>query len=482
MTYAYDLVRYPSFTFAATHPWSMGALAALFGRPFAPFESARVLEIGCGQGVNIINMALGAKQAEFVGVDLSARSIDAARETASACGCANAVFYCRDLAEIDAGFGRFDYVIAHGVYSWVPRRVREALMRILGERLSAEGVALVSYNVLPASRLRHALRDVLLCITRGIEDADAKVAAARSFLVEQAEAWSDSEADEAALKLEARRILENHPVVMYFDELSEAYAPQLLTDVVAAAAKFGLAYLCDAQPGLSQVVLFRRDSSAAGNGPSAEEWVRLEQLADFQTMRRFRYSLFCNGEGERRWRPTRLRGLKACASLKIVQADPGAEDGAAFESGRTKIRTNDAELARFLNHLAEVYPRCAALEAVSEVPSLGNHILRLFAREAIGLYTQEPPLVAVPGERPSVNVLARLQATRGEHLLPTLRHVTYEIGDPMVRALVPLIDGTRTQGELAAEVGRIMQVSPAEASARLEEILRAFARAGLMNA
>ena len=478
----YDVVRYPSLCFAATHPRSIGVFAALFGRCFTPLERARVLEIGCGQGVNLINMALGPKHAEFVGVDLSERSIGAARATARACGCANARFDCRDLAEIDDSFGRFDYILAHGVYAWVPTRVREALMRVLGERLSADGVALVSYNVLPASRLRQALRDVLLYAARGVDDPEAKVTAARSVLAEQAEAWSNTEADESALRQEARRILDNHPVVTYFDELSDAYAPQLLTDVVEAAARCGLIYLCDAQPGLSEAIHFPEKGSTAGEGRSAADWVRLEQLADFRNLRRFRYSLFCLGEPERLWRPTRLRGLKASGALKVVQVDPSAEDGAAFEAGRTKIRTNDPKLAAFLAHLAEIFPLCAALDSASEIPSLGDHILRLFAREAIRLYTEEPPLVAVPGERPSVNVLARVQAARGEPLLATLRHAAFEIADPSVRAVVPLIDGTRTHGELALEVARLHQVPAAEASGRLGEMLAAFARAGLMSA
>lgn len=481
MTNAYDIARYPSHVFAATHPRSIGVMAALFGRSFTPFQSSRVLEIGCGQGVNLINMAIGARQAEFVGVDLSEHSIGAARETAQACGCANIAFHCRDLAEIDVSFGRFDYILAHGVYAWVGAAARQALMRVAGERLSADGVALVSYNVLPASRLRHALRDMLLYVAKDIEDPDEKVTAARSLLAGLAETWSDAQADESAMKHEARRILANHPVVMYFDELSEAYAPQLLSDVVVAAAQFGLTYLCDAQPGLSGAILFPKDGSVDGDGPSAEDWVRLEQLADFRNMRRFRYSLFCTGDADRRWRPARLRGLRACGALKVVEADPSAEDGAAFESGPTKIRTNDPNLVRFLAHLADVYPRCAALDSASETSSLGDHILRLFARDAIRLYTEEPPLVAVPGERPAVSVLARRQAAGDETLLPTLRHGMFEIADPSVRAIVPLIDGTRTRRELVPEVARLHQVSAAEASARLEEMLSAFARAGMMT-
>ena len=90
------------------------------------------------------------------------------------------------------------------------------------------------------------------------------------------------------------------------------------------------------------------------------------------------------------------------------------------------------------------------------------------------------PLVAIPGERPNVSPLARIQAANGETLLPTLPHFMMQVDDPSVRAFVPLIDGTRTRSELALEVERLLDVSAAEARARLDEMLTKFARAGLM--
>ena len=262
MANLYDRVRYPHLVFPQTHPLATGAFAALFGRRFVPFAASRVLEIGCGEGVNLINMALGAPEAEFVGVDLAERPIALARAAARGCGLANVVFHARDLIDVDASYGRFDYIIAHGVYSWVSARVREGLMRVVAERLSADGLALISYNALPGSRRRQAIRDMLLFVTKGVEDPEAKLSLARSFLSQRIEAWSDGEAEEYTMKSEARRILDRAPEVLFHDELGEDYAPQLLSDVVAAAAQHGLTYLCDAQPNLSEEALFPSDPLA----------------------------------------------------------------------------------------------------------------------------------------------------------------------------------------------------------------------------
>ena len=338
---AYDRVRYPSRTFAYTHPMSIGVFAALFGRRFAPFGASRVLEIGCGEGVNLINMALGAPQAEFVGVDLAELPIAKARATAQSCGCANVSFHARDLVEINASFGRFDYIVAHGVYAWVSAGVRQALLRVVSERLSADGLALISYNALPGSRFRQAMRDMLLYVTNGVDDPEAKSDLARSFLAEQIETWSDSQADESAMKSEARRLLDRAPEVLVHDELTEDYAPQLLSDIVGTASQFGLGYLCDAQPNLSGEALFPSDAFAATRKRAGGDWMRFEQLADFRAMRRFRYSIFCPGGADRRRDAKRLRGLWASDELTVLEADPGrptalrSSPGLASRSGPT---------------------------------------------------------------------------------------------------------------------------------------------------
>ena len=248
---SYDRVRYPSVTFAVLHPTALGVFAALFGRRFTPFAASRVLEIGCGEGVNLINMALGAPQAEFVGVDLSEQSIAQARATALSCGCANVRFDVRDLVDVDASYGAFDTIVAHGVYAWVPQSVRQALFRVIEERLAGKGLAVVSYNVLPGSRLRQAIWDMLMYVTKEVGDPEAKLERARSFITDEIATWPDGESDENAVKSEARRLLDHPPEILYHDELAEHYAPQMLTDVVETARGFGLEYLADAQPGLS---------------------------------------------------------------------------------------------------------------------------------------------------------------------------------------------------------------------------------------
>ena len=94
----------------------------------APVERSRVLELGCGRGGNVIPMALALPEAHFCGIDLSSRQVDEARELARSVGVTNLELRSMSFEDIEDSFGPFDYVICHGVYSWVPREIQESLL------------------------------------------------------------------------------------------------------------------------------------------------------------------------------------------------------------------------------------------------------------------------------------------------------------------------------------------------------------------
>jgi 2-polyprenyl-3-methyl-5-hydroxy-6-metoxy-1,4-benzoquinol methylase len=154
---SYDALPYTSDPFPNTHPSLLGAIARLFALDTAPVNEARVLELGCASGGNIIPLAARHPQASFVGVDLSKAQIEAGQARLARLNLSNIALRCQSFAEIEKGGAGFDYIICHGVYSWVPAPLREAILRICRENLSPRGVALVSYNVLPGWRMLQPL-------------------------------------------------------------------------------------------------------------------------------------------------------------------------------------------------------------------------------------------------------------------------------------------------------------------------------------
>ncbi|HYC24654.1 MAG TPA: class I SAM-dependent methyltransferase, partial [Roseiarcus sp.] len=414
MTNAYDRVRYPSLAAAKTHPAVLGAFAKLFGKPFAPSDAARVLEIGCGEGINLINMALCAPQSEFVGIDLAETAIAAARATAKALALQNVRFDLQDIVRLDRSLGRFDYIIAHGVYAWTPAAVSEALMRLVGQSLSEVGLAFISYNAYPGARFRQILREMMLSVAGDVADPEEKLGVARSVLAHMAEIWSRADPFQNALQVAARNILERPLGSLFHDELGEHYEPRLLSDVIAAARKVGLDYLCDTKADLCAEALFPSEKSTAAPPYAKRDWASFEQLSDFSEMRFFRNSIFCRGgDIDRRLEAGRLRGLWAYGDLRPAERDPQSPDATVFatEKGST-ISTNSVKLIKLIERLAAASPAAIPLDEAAEAPDLAAAVLRLFVAKLVRLRTAPFALTTTPGDRPAASALARLQAAR----------------------------------------------------------------------
>src|SRR5215467_14337966 len=117
---SYDEVNYPSVCYPFTHPDRIEAIARLVGLDPTPSTSARVLELGCASAGNLLPMAETLPDARFVGIELSGKQVALGQRLQSAAGLSNVTLLEEDLLAIGPDLGKFDYIIAHGVYSWTP--------------------------------------------------------------------------------------------------------------------------------------------------------------------------------------------------------------------------------------------------------------------------------------------------------------------------------------------------------------------------
>jgi SAM-dependent methyltransferase len=146
----YDSAPYDSHAYPQSAPGHLAAIAYLFGLDTPEASTARVLEIGCAAGGNLIPFAAGHPRARVVGIDLSQVQIDQGRVRVQALGLDNLELLTGDIARMDlAAMGQFDFIICHGVYSRVPDEVQEAILSAISAVLAAEGVAYIRYNVYP---------------------------------------------------------------------------------------------------------------------------------------------------------------------------------------------------------------------------------------------------------------------------------------------------------------------------------------------
>jgi len=185
----------------------MAMIARLFGVEAADPNQSKILEIGCGHGGNVLPMAEQLPGSNFTAVDLSETQINNAKTIAKAAELENIELLHKDLSTIDKDFGEFDYIIAHGVYSWVPDEVKAHLLRICGENLTPNGVAFVSYNTYPGWRVKESIRDMLLIHTERFEEPNDIIKNAKGLLkfLEEAAKKQDTEGTAASSKHRSSR-------------------------------------------------------------------------------------------------------------------------------------------------------------------------------------------------------------------------------------------------------------------------------------
>jgi SAM-dependent methyltransferase len=437
-------------------------LATLFGlRPAAP-AACRLLELGCGDGGNLVPMAYGLRGSAFCGVDLSGRAIERAAALAEALGLDNLELHHADLAALPR-LGPFDYVVAHGVYSWVAPAERDALLATCRSHLAPHGVAYVSYDVLPGGHLREITRQMLRWHLRDVDDPRERIAQARALLGAQIEAGRDGDELRRRLAWQAEWAMAQSDAALYHDELAEHHEAVLFSDFAAHAARHGLRFLAEAD-------VFEMDAGVLPQELRAGVLER-EQYLDFFKGRMFRQTLLCHAGAEpREPQPDAVRGM-----LAATPARPTADVGAGrveFRGPRGATLTTDHDaVKRALVRLGDAWPHAIPIaELGGDV--VRDMLLRAYAADLVHLHVWAPEAARAPSERPVASALARLQAAAGTRVT-TLRHTSVEVPDELGRRLIRLLDGTRDRAALLRQLER-----PAD---ELERSLEGLARLALLE-
>ncbi len=198
MSTSYDQIAYPCTPQTQTHPDLLATLAELYGLQSPPVDCCQVLEVGCNDGSNLIPMAVNEPAVTLRGIDLAETAVSAACAWSDRLGLANTEFTQADILDWNPSGRRFDYILIHGVYSWVPPQVREAILALCRKSLTPSGIAYISYNALPGCHFRRYVRDVLRFHTKGIDDPRQRIAAAREIAAKMC-AWLGDEPQQKAI-------------------------------------------------------------------------------------------------------------------------------------------------------------------------------------------------------------------------------------------------------------------------------------------
>lgn len=457
----YNAVPYQSFPFRQTHPSHLYTIAKLFGLNPHPIETARVLELGCASGGNLLPMAFHYPQAEFLGIDLAEKQIEDGLKHINELNCKNITLRHQSILDFDNKEGKFDYIICHGVYSWVDQPVKEKILSICRENLNPNGIAYISYNTFPGWNMINSIRDLMMWHTHTLSDPTKKAQQARSilkFLVDGLQ--QDTSPYAQVLRNEINLLSKQADNYLLHDHLSTYNSPIYFYQFMEQANKFHLAYLSDAF--LATMFTDNLPPSFANELKKINNIVIAGQYMDFIRNQRFRCTLLCQ-EGTSIQRALKtgdieqfyLQFMGKCEQPNFSKDDIGKE-AIKFSNGALtlSVRHPISQLAMLVLvqeqakpiHYKELCEKIHQLEPSNNLAIIEQYLnndLNLMRMVFAGLIniTSYPANYStdVPAQ-PIACPLARYQAQH-QHWVTNRRHQSITL-DPVSKILLPLLDGT----------------------------------------
>lgn len=506
--FIYDSVPYPSFVFPQTHPDRLATLANFYGLSSPDVKKSRTLELGCGDGTNLLALAYAIPSANFIGIDLSTVHIASANSAKGDLELDNIDFIQGDVTELfSKDLGKFDFIIAHGLFSWVPDPVREHILRIYRECLTEKGIGYISYNTLPGCHIRQISNGIMKYATRNIASPTKKVSEGRSAIGLIAKAAVADSVYQNMLQFELQQIAERTESNVFHDDIADFNQPFYFHEFNDLIGENGLRYICEAEPTHAIEKELSADTKQMLS-KLTDDPIEREQYRDFIVARRFRSSLICHSTNlaTPAEKDSFFAEVLVASQLETDAETPLLIDDSSvvFTSPKaTKITLNHPVAKLALARINDIWPRRIAFSALIEVlknelsklPNaedidvLQSYLMQLYLSGLVKLHRFQSEFVTQVSERPVASAFARFQIERESKTVTTMISTNLEPEYPAVRELIRLLDGTRTKAELAAEIiqfgeneGIATTATRDETLEMIESNLETMAHAGLLIA
>lgn len=472
---SYDRVPYVSRSVPQMHPDHLATSALLRGLRPKDLAHSRVLELGCADGAHLIPLAANFPDSHFVGVDASAVQVQSGQELIAALGLRNIELHAADFLQFPdpsrPAPPPFDYILSHGVYSWVPPPVQARVLQICQQHLSENGLAYFSYNIYPGFYRRQHIMEMMRYHTAALTDPAEIVRQARALLKFLIDSAPDPDSTGVRLLREEAQRIGPLPDSYVFHEHYESYnRPCYFHEFMREAGAHGLQYVGDAIVTLGLSGLSPATQQVFAQ--LGDDLVRQEQYLDFLRSTSLRSSILCRQSVALRPEPIEsdLRGLYILSmaipdSLEPLTGDKLRQPIPVKFRARLGEGQIDNPLFKTLV-LALFRSRPSALS----LPELATSMSALFGENVneemalrLAIYghrtgicmlrSHHPPMTKQISERPATSALARAQAQRaGWTTGPWHDPITL---DPLQRALLMQLDGSRdldgiTEGVMGA--------------------------------
>ena len=293
---SYNSFLYVSKPFSSTNINNLQAKAKMYGLKPVPLKGARVLELGASCGGNIVTQALYYPETTFTGIDLSGVQVKHGNDIINAIGLKNVTLLEKDILDIDESFGTFDYIIVHGIWSWVPDVVKDKILSICNVNLSDNGIAYISYNTYPGWKRLEQLRDIMLYSEKRAKDQDLleRTLYTKNVLKMVADTMNidDRSRAQSAYKINnIHNVLNSNDYYVAHEYLEAFNDPVYVSDFIDRARKQGCAYIGDEVLQRSFITWLADDVTNNIRALSHDNYVDKEQFYDYVYDTQFRMSL-----------------------------------------------------------------------------------------------------------------------------------------------------------------------------------------------
>jgi methyltransferase-like protein/trans-aconitate methyltransferase len=464
---SYDQIPYRSLAFPQTHPDRLATVARIFALSPPEVATCRVLELGCASGGNLVPMAFNLPGAEFIGIDASRHQVDEAQAAIRELSLSNLRIEHASILDVDATWGLFDFIICHGVFSWVDTKVQDRIFEIAARNLAPNGVAYISYNTYPGWHVRDMVRHMMRYHAAQFTEPDEQVAQARALLTFLVSASEEAGPYNQLLRNEAERLGRSPSSYIFHEHLERTNLPTYFHQFMERAERVGLQYLAEAV--VSEMLTSHFPASVAETIERiSPDLLHLEQYMDFVRNRQFRQTLLCRDElrPRRSLSPDVLPGLlmSSPASTDTTSSDlePAVSLTFAADTSRATVASPATKAALMM--LIERWPCALEVNAlcdgalsragrytsgrpVDEVRrAMMDDLLGAVMHGLIKLHTQPPPCTNRPSEMPRAHPVAAFQATRGD-IVVNAHHGMCRL-DALALEVLKLASGRCTRHEM----------------------------------
>ena len=460
------------FCFPLSSPSRLNAIGNLFGVKAVNPDAANVLEIGCGNGGNIIPLSARYPESRFVGVDPSVEKIESAKKYASELNLDNIQFLNQTLQDFEFPPDKFDYIIAPRIYSWASEVEQDQIFEILKGLLSPNGIGFVAYNTLPGWASVQTLRDMMRFHGRYFDDPSEKTLEARRMLEFVSGNFANSDSPYKKVLESEIEFLDATPYDFVIEDyLSNINKPCYFYQFIEKANERGLTYLADSD--LPSMYIGNQTQMAVETLKEIDDIVRLEQYVDFLNNRRYRSTLLVKDTVtiNRNLSADAVKDLRFLPAYGLVKPIEGISEDEIEEleladlqaSGRTASLSGNILSVCFLELIkSSPAPQSldditsAAFSTLKGIPKdeinqvLKDNILDFIFKGLVLITSDHLGLGRGNREKPEVFKVARLDLTSRD-LVPNLRHELIRLSDDQ-RVLAQYCTGKNTKGELVEQI------------------------------